>query len=107
MIESGSLVMSFSGGEETFLKKGDMLVIPPSKPHAVVAGSEGCVVLDLFSPIREDFISDKIPLPTSDSTDPYQQLHGFSRSKGVKATVDELRELPLEALARYTYKKNA
>ncbi len=105
VIESGSIVMSFPDGSEVLLKKGDMLVIPPSKPHAAAAGSEGCVVLDLFSPIREDFILEKIPQPPSDSTDPYEQLHGFLRSKGVKATVDELRELPLEALARYTYEK--
>jgi quercetin dioxygenase-like cupin family protein len=105
VIQSGSIVMKFPDGAEMLLKKGDMLVIPSSKPHAVTAGSEGCVVLDLFSPIREDFISGAIHQPAADPMDPYQQLHGFLRTKGVKATVDQLRELPLEALARYTYEK--
>jgi quercetin dioxygenase-like cupin family protein len=105
VIESGSILMKFPDGSETLLKKGDMLVIPSSKPHAVTAGPEGSVSLDLFSPIREDFISGKVQQAHADPTDPYQQLHGFLRSKGVKATVDQLRELPLEALARYTYEK--
>jgi quercetin dioxygenase-like cupin family protein len=54
MIESGSLRFSIGGGEQ-ILRAGDVLVIPPHLPHAVVA-LEDTVAVDVFSPAREDWV---------------------------------------------------
>ena len=35
-------------------------MIPADVPHRVVATSAGCVALDIWSPIREEYISDKV-----------------------------------------------
>lgn len=43
------------GGAEVILKPGDMLEIPPSVPHSVQALEES-VAVDVFSPVREDWI---------------------------------------------------
>jgi quercetin dioxygenase-like cupin family protein len=54
MVEQG--VMKFVlAGEEKMLKPGDILRIPPHVPHTVEA-MEDCIVVDLFSPAREDWI---------------------------------------------------
>lgn len=44
------------GGETRRLTGGDTYVIPPEVSHGAVAGPAGCVVLDLFSPPREDYL---------------------------------------------------
>ncbi len=41
-------------GEEIMLQAGDVLVIPPQAPHSVEA-LEDSLVLDLFSPPRDDW----------------------------------------------------
>ncbi len=56
MVISGSVTLLFPGEEGRTLRAGDMLIIPSSKPHGVKVGPEGCIVSDIFSPIREDFI---------------------------------------------------
>ena len=43
-------------GEETrLLRPGDAYTIPPSLPHSARTLDEGCVVLDVFTPVREDY----------------------------------------------------
>lgn len=44
------------GGEEKTLGKGDMYRIPGGVKHRVVALDEVVKVLDIFSPIREDYL---------------------------------------------------
>ena len=36
------------------------VVIPGDVPHRVVATGDGCVALDIWSPIREEYISDDV-----------------------------------------------
>jgi quercetin dioxygenase-like cupin family protein len=43
------------GGERRMLNAGDTYVIPGNVPHEAVAGPEGCVVVDVFAPIRTDW----------------------------------------------------
>ena len=54
MLESGSLRFVLDG-EELHLGPGDVLEIPPHAPHSVEA-LEDSLAVDLFSPIREDWI---------------------------------------------------
>ena len=54
MIESGKMKFVLAG-VQTLLSPGDMLRIPPNVPHWVEA-IEDSVVVDLFSPRREDWI---------------------------------------------------
>ena len=56
MVKEGSVTLVFPGEENVTLRSGDMLVIPPSKPHGVEVGPQRCTVMDLFSPLRQDFI---------------------------------------------------
>lgn len=107
MVQSGSVTLLFPEGEEYPLQAGDMLVIPSLKPHGAKAGPQGCVAMDLFSPIRKDFIEGNAVYFSKDSEqkDPYCRLHGFLRRTGMKVTLDELREVPLDVLARYVYDK--
>ena len=37
------------------LRAGGTWLIPPNVPHEVLAGPEGAVVIDVFSPVREDW----------------------------------------------------
>jgi len=118
MVQQGSVTIYFPDGEEFALNQGDMLVIPSSKPHGVRIGPEGATAVDLFSPIRQDFIdgisayikpsgeSGKGPAaaPVSEK-DPYEQLQGFLASAGIRVPLDDLKELPLDLLARYVYER--
>jgi quercetin dioxygenase-like cupin family protein len=54
-IEKGALRLLFESGEQV-VQAGESLVIPPHAPHGVVALEES-IVLDVFSPPREDWIS--------------------------------------------------
>jgi quercetin dioxygenase-like cupin family protein len=50
----GALEMTI--GEETrLLRAGDAYTIPPNLPHSARTLDEGCVVLDVFTPPREDY----------------------------------------------------
>jgi quercetin dioxygenase-like cupin family protein len=42
-------------GETRDLSAGDTYAIPSHVPHGVVAGPEGCTVVDVFAPIRADW----------------------------------------------------
>ena len=53
-IESGIFEVTVDG-EKKALKKGDVFYIPPDAMHGVVCFEEG-VLIDIFSPMREDFV---------------------------------------------------
>lgn len=46
----------FVGDEERVLGPGDMYIIPGGMTHRVIAMEEGCRALDVFHPIREDYL---------------------------------------------------
>jgi quercetin dioxygenase-like cupin family protein len=52
---SGKLIF-FIGGEQKTLQAGDMFRIPGNVPHKVIALDEPVQVLDIFCPIREDYL---------------------------------------------------
>ena len=46
--------MDFTIGEETrHLVTGDLYIVPGNVMHEARAGAEGCVALEVFSPVRE------------------------------------------------------
>jgi quercetin dioxygenase-like cupin family protein len=45
------------GGESRTLHAGDTYVIPSNVPHDAVTGPQGCVVIDVFAPVRADWES--------------------------------------------------
>ena len=48
--------ITFTVGDETrTLKPGDVYVIPGGVEHSAVAGDMPCKVLDIFSPVREEY----------------------------------------------------
>ncbi len=48
--------LQFQLGDETrIVEAGSMFLIPPNVPHRVVAFDGPATVLDVFSPIREDY----------------------------------------------------
>lgn len=53
-VESGEFEMSI-GGEKRILKGGDSFYIPPHVMHGCLCTKAG-VLLDVFSPVREDFL---------------------------------------------------
>ena len=53
LVERGALQFAIDGGEKV-VRAGESLVIPPHMPHGVVA-LEDSVVVDVFSPSREDW----------------------------------------------------
>lgn len=50
----GEIIMTINGETQT-LRPGHCYVIAGDVEHAAVAGPEGCLVLDIFSPPREDY----------------------------------------------------
>ena len=48
------------GDAETVMGRDDIVVIPPNTPHEAEA-LEDTVVIDIFSPPREDFLTGKLP----------------------------------------------
>ena len=56
MVYSGQAVLRI-GDEERVVKKGDFYCIPANVPHSdVCLGDEPFVMLDVFYPLREDFV---------------------------------------------------
>lgn len=122
IVQKGKLILHFPPGEDRALGEGDMFVIPPKKPHGVTIGPEDCVVVDLFSPIREDFLQNTAeylvasrdsPVEASDKfgqrplTEEEQRgkLLGYLRGGGIKLTLEDVKEIPLDLLSRYTYER--
>jgi len=62
----GSLTFTI-GGETKELIQGDTYVIPANIPHDATAGPDGCVVVDVFSPPRDDWekLKREDPSPSS------------------------------------------
>ena len=56
----GSAWFELEGHEKTKLVAGEHYVIPGNVPHQVTATGEGCVALDIWSPIRDEYISGDI-----------------------------------------------
>ena len=54
LVLRGSLTFTI-GGERRELKPGDTYVIRGGTPHDAVTGPDGCTVVDVFSPLREDW----------------------------------------------------
>lgn len=46
-------------GEKLTLEPGNVVVIPPNMPHSGLAKTR-CRILDVFHPIREDFVNKKV-----------------------------------------------
>jgi quercetin dioxygenase-like cupin family protein len=60
MVYSGKAVLKI-GNEERIVKKGDFYCIPANVPHSdTCIGDEPFVMLDIFYPVRQDFIQ-KLP----------------------------------------------
>ncbi len=53
-VKSGEFEVSING-EKKVLKAGDCFYIPPHAPHGAICLASG-VLIDVFSPIREDFM---------------------------------------------------
>lgn len=43
-------------GETRALRAGDMYIARPNSVHGATAGPDGCLVVDVFAPPREDYI---------------------------------------------------
>jgi len=54
MLLSGRMELTI-GEEVRVCEAGEMFIIPPDTPHQAVAVDGPAVVLDVFSPIREDY----------------------------------------------------
>jgi unsaturated pyranuronate lyase len=56
MVIEGSVVFRV-GDETTTVERGGIWRIPSDAPHTVTGGVAGAVVVDVFSPIRDDWVS--------------------------------------------------
>ncbi len=54
IVLSGSLRFTV-GAEARELRPGDTYVIAAGVPHEALSGPDGCVAVDVFSPVREDW----------------------------------------------------
>jgi quercetin dioxygenase-like cupin family protein len=54
LVLQGSLTFTI-GGERRELRAGESYVIGANVPHDAVAGADGCTVVDVFSPPRDDW----------------------------------------------------
>jgi quercetin dioxygenase-like cupin family protein len=50
----GTILMTIDG-ETREMRAGDVYIAPPHAVHGATAGPEGCLVVDIFSPPREDY----------------------------------------------------
>lgn len=53
VVLAGELTLTIAG-EPLTLHAGEMYLIPGNVPHSAVAGPEGFVAAEVFSPVRED-----------------------------------------------------
>ena len=63
----GSAWFELEGHDKALLVAGEHYVIPGHVPHQVTGTEDGCVALDIWSPIREEYISDYIGFFSDDS----------------------------------------
>ena len=55
MLIKGNVQLTI-GDETRICNAGDMFLIPPNVPHRAVAVNGPAVVMDVFSPVREDYV---------------------------------------------------
>lgn len=55
-VVEGSMVLNIAGDERD-LQPGDAYAIPGDVTHRAVGGPDGCLVLDAFSPPREEYLA--------------------------------------------------
>ncbi|HUG15316.1 MAG TPA: cupin domain-containing protein [Thermomicrobiales bacterium] len=55
LVLEGEIHMTIAN-ETRILVPGHAYTIPGNLPHAAVAGAQGCLVLDIFSPIRQEYL---------------------------------------------------
>jgi quercetin dioxygenase-like cupin family protein len=56
LVIEGEIALTI-GNETRVLHPGNGYVIPSGLPHAATAGPEGCLVVDIFAPPREDYLA--------------------------------------------------
>jgi quercetin dioxygenase-like cupin family protein len=56
LVEQGRVLFSVDG-EERVAAAGDVLHFPPNLPHGATMLDEAVVLVDIFTPVREDFLS--------------------------------------------------
>jgi quercetin dioxygenase-like cupin family protein len=56
LVLEGSIHMTIAG-ETRLLVPGQAYTIPGHVPHSAVGGPEGCLALDIFSPIRDEYVA--------------------------------------------------
>ncbi len=121
MVQEGEVTLVFPEEEDVTLGPGDMYVVKSMRPHGVKVGPAAARVVDLFSPIREDFLAKRESYLTRSSgdspgsahtskadehqQDPHARLKGFLDSVGIHVELEKLKEVPLNVLARYCYEK--
>lgn len=120
MVQEGEVTLVFPDEGDVTLGPGDMYVVKSMRPHGVRVGSSPARVVDLFSPIREDFLAKNEPYLTrsakhggsaeeisgrENEQDPHTRLKGFLDAVGIKVDLEKLQEVPLDILARYCYEK--
>jgi len=50
---------TFRVGEAVWnMKKGDSYYIPPDVPHELVTSNQECLIIDFFTPLREDMLAE-------------------------------------------------
>jgi quercetin dioxygenase-like cupin family protein len=54
ILVEGSVTFTIDG-ETAEIEPGGMWVIPPHAPHSVVTGPEGAIIVEAFSPTRDDW----------------------------------------------------
>jgi len=54
-IANGSFEFNINENKQ-IIKKGDSIYIPSNEPHSALALEEGSIIVDIFTPQREDFL---------------------------------------------------
>lgn len=52
------LLYVFIGDDKQMLEEGDMFLIPSNVPHCIQTLTERVKLVDTFTPVREDFLTD-------------------------------------------------
>lgn len=55
-VVEGEIIMTI-GDETRTVGPGDAYVVPGGVRHAGTGGPDGCVVIDIFAPVREDYMA--------------------------------------------------
>ncbi|MDZ7717721.1 MAG: cupin domain-containing protein [Balneolaceae bacterium] len=56
-VAAGSLYL-FLGEEKHLLEEGDLFLVPSNVPHSIQTLSEKVKLVDVFTPLREEFLTD-------------------------------------------------